>query len=1360
MGREKELTLLKEEFNKLGEDPHKPIIIISGEAGIGKTRLLKKVRTILKNSVFIKVECQKEEKEPYACCNKVADSLINLIEKNYKEFLKVYGDILVTLSPKLKSKRYLRKIKPLKEIEKYYIFEKFLQFIINLPIEKNIVIALEDSQYLSKESIEFLKYLTLGMPVTSNIIFIVTYREEEKPDDLIEFEKAIEGHLIKILLERLNIQSTRKFITSMIGEIEENELEYISDKIFKKTAGVPLFIEHFVRLLIEEKALKKEEDTWVINKDRLSGIELTGTTLQIIQEKLKRVPNKKLMRVIQYASIMGGEYINSLILNEIMDKDIQEELETLNNQWILRKESIEGNERFKFAHPMIKEIAYQMIPEEKKKELHKKVGLVLEKHFPEEKAMLAYHFSLAGVKKKAYKYSLKAAENAEGNFAYLDTIPLYETALRFTPNETKSTEIKIKLAALCSISSNFEKGVKYLNEVISQKIRGKIKVKAMVELMRIKILQGKINEAYKIGESTLNLTAKGTSKAKAEIYTILGQIFALKGKCGKAKDYLMQSLPIGDKLGDKELQAETRNVMGAIYWFMGENNMAVKSFKEALKFAKNKNTIAKICSNLGTTCDEMNNSKEAEFYFERTIEINKKIGNMRDLGVAYNNFGLKLQGLGRINDALKYYKIALEYTKRIGYKALLPLVYINIGRVYAMFNNATMAIEYCNKSLKLLDDEQSEIWIIYNVYEIAGDIHLYLEDFSASIQYYKKSMELVKKLNNNEKLNRTLIQLSDIYADKGNLDKAKDLLLKVEKYAKDKKNTKLLGLCHRVRAKIIQNNSPQDAMRYLEDSLEAFNTPRSGTEKALSLYEMGKLYLKMNKYQDALDVFLETKEILQKREELYWLKKVQNSIKEVGKLLSILPKRVSLEASVLTSIVKFASRKIPLDRFIKEVLTFVKSTLQINQTAVIIFADGKMQKVYSNEEINGETQQDIARISKSVYQRKEFMLTQEGLSLYIPIKTEDRIEGIFYMREELNRFETETIEFLQLLSSILGIGIEYIRLREKCPTVLLQREKVPLRFDNIIGESESMQKVYNLIKSCIGSDVAILLEGETGVGKELVAKAIHSHSKRKGNFVPIYCGGMPYSLFEGEIFGYKKGSFTGAFHDKRGLLEEADGGTILLDEITSIPLSIQAKLLRVLQEGEFRRLGETKHRKVDAQIISATNQNIEELLNRGEFRLDLFYRISTIRIIIPPLRERKEDIPLLANYFLVRFNKKIDRDIRGFSQEAMQTMINYRWEGNVRELEHEIERLTAITEKEIISVDDLKKEIKETKQIDSRNPASLYEFIQDKERKYISKALTQCNFNISRTAKLLKVSRTTVYRKIEELQIPLHHKSQ
>lgn len=257
---------------------------------------------------------------------------------------------------------------------------------------------------------------------------------------------------------------------------------------------------------------------------------------------------------------------------------------------------------------------------------------------------------------------------------------------------------------------------------------------------------------------------------------------------------------------------------------------------------------------------------------------------------------------------------------------------------------------------------------------------------------------------------------------------------------------------------------------------------------------------------------------------------------------------------------------------------------------------------------------------------------------------------------------------------------------------------LPGEFDNsykfgsisLVGKSKEMMKVYNLIQKVSQTKSNVLIYGESGTGKELVAKAIHYNGSRKNSpLLTINCGGVPESLLESELFGHKKGSFTGALYNKAGLFEAADGGTIFLDEVGDLPLPIQIKLLRVVQDKTFKPIGETEESSVDVRIISATNKDLEQKVIQGEFREDLFYRLNVIQIRIPPLRDRKEDIPILTHYFLERYSNELGKDIRRISSYAMESLFNYNFPGNVRELETIIERSVALETPSIVLPDSL-----------------------------------------------------------------------
>ncbi|WP_457552103.1 sigma-54 dependent transcriptional regulator [Desulfobacula sp.] len=306
------------------------------------------------------------------------------------------------------------------------------------------------------------------------------------------------------------------------------------------------------------------------------------------------------------------------------------------------------------------------------------------------------------------------------------------------------------------------------------------------------------------------------------------------------------------------------------------------------------------------------------------------------------------------------------------------------------------------------------------------------------------------------------------------------------------------------------------------------------------------------------------------------------------------------------------------------------------------------------------------------------------------------------------------------------------------------------QFHKIIGKSSRMKKIYTLLENLSETDTTALVTGETGTGKELVAHAIHYHSMRKEKpFIKVNCSALAENLLESELFGHVKGAFTGAVKDKTGRFEMADQGTLFLDEFGDISPLIQLKLLRVLQEKEFERVGESTPIKTDVRIIAATNCNLKEKVNLGEFRQDLYYRIKVVEIPIPPLRQRREDISLLSDHFLNRFNKQFKKQIDGLSNEVINRFMAYSWPGNIRELEHAIEHGFVLCQGKTILFDHLPVEIKEY--LKTQEPNRVEKSSLGKEE--IIMALNKTGWNKSKAARLLGIGRRTIYRKIEEHKI-------
>jgi len=347
---------------------------------------------------------------------------------------------------------------------------------------------------------------------------------------------------------------------------------------------------------------------------------------------------------------------------------------------------------------------------------------------------------------------------------------------------------------------------------------------------------------------------------------------------------------------------------------------------------------------------------------------------------------------------------------------------------------------------------------------------------------------------------------------------------------------------------------------------------------------------------------------------------------------------------------------------------------------------------------------------------------------------------------------------IEMMEIVLKKAIEFRKLKKENIS-LKSQIKESYQLENFIGKSKATHDITKKVIKVAQTDANVLISGESGTGKEIIARNIHFHSQRSEKpFIPLDCNALPPTLIESEIFGYEKGAFTGAVKSKPGVMELADGGTLFLDEIAELDIQLQAKLLRVIQERQFRRVGGTKTIKVDLRIISATNRNPELAIKENKLRQDLYYRLNVIPIVIPPLRDRKEDIPLLVHYFIDLINPSCSREIKGISNEAMKCLKKHSWQGNVRELQNVIENAISLTDKEIITIDDLPDILKEIdvpmiidksfEELDYKQAKERY--LNQFSREYFSRLLDKYNGNISKVARKAGISRWTIYRILKD----------
>ncbi len=385
-------------------------------------------------------------------------------------------------------------------------------------------------------------------------------------------------------------------------------------------------------------------------------------------------------------------------------------------------------------------------------------------------------------------------------------------------------------------------------------------------------------------------------------------------------------------------------------------------------------------------------------------------------------------------------------------------------------------------------------------------------------------------------------------------------------------------------------------------------------------------------------------------------------------------------------------------------------------------------------------------------------LSESRLSslLCVPLTMLERPLGVIYLdtNEPDIHFDKDHLQLVSAIAAITAVAIENARHFE-----WLENETQRLLADvclehNMVGESERMRHVYQFISKVAPTDSTVLISGESGTGKELAARAIHLNSKRaKRPFMAVNCAALAESLLESELFGHEKGSFTGALAAKKGRLEIAEGGTVFLDEIGELSPALQVKLLRVLQEREFEHVGGTRPIKVDIRLIAASNRNLEEAMATGMFRQDLYYRLNVVQLEMPPLRERQQDIPLLANYFAGKYGEKCNRRVLGLSEEAQELLLHYDWPGNVRELENAVERAVVLGTTERLLPEDLPEAVLE-REISATTPATKYhEAVAQTKKQIILNAMDQTKGSYTEAAKLLGVHPNYLHRLIRNLNL-------
>ena len=865
----------------------------------------------------------------------------------------------------------------------------------------------------------------------------------------------------------------------------------------------------------------------------------------------------------------------------------------------------------------------------------------------------------------------------------------------------------------------------------------------------------------------------------AAIYNNLGVLAMFRGDGASAETLMKKSLKFEKMRFNLNGVAICHSNLGYLSEEYGDYKKSLKNLSEALNIQKllgDKYSIANIYINIGVTYMDNGEYEKAEKSLLESLRIAIKFKLYRNIIASQNNLGALYFKSGNFAEAIKFYKDAIRKSEEHNFYEGLGKSYNNLGEIYEKRGKYDLAHDFYLKGINFIDEMSDEILKA----ELKGNIGsalTKLHKFEEAYPYLVESLDFFKKLNAKDKIIEGLQKQSLYFIYTRNFESANYYLKSALSLSEEMENTFQIGKCYYLKS-FLEHSDVEKALEYLRIASEAFSETKNSFELTLANFEYASLLLGNNEWEEALEVLLDNQKIISQFDAINVLEKNEALIHVIEKKYATELKESKTQESLLNEFYditnelnKISDFDLLLETALKKMVDFAK-------------ADGGIFSLYPNSKVKNlweylilenfsnfdNSFSELMNIVEATFTKNEKQNEKQPhfapefkniISFPLTVRNEKKGVICLFAKTRVHYFTEKMINLISALCNQVIVIVENIFYEnlQKSQNLIRAELESTNSFSNIIGKSENIQKIFDMIDKVKNSSTTILLEGESGTGKELVARAIHFKSERKDkSFVAQYCGALPETLLESELFGHVKGAFTGATHNKKGLFEVANGGTFFLDEIADISLSIQAKLLRFLQEGEIKPVGSTQIKKVDVRVVCATNVSLKEKVERGEFRLDLYYRLNVIKFEVPSLRERISDIPLLAVHFLDKYNAKMKRNISGITAEAMKYLENYDWPGNIRQLENEIERAVTLSdENSSIKSSDLSEEVlhyyanKETTKI--LETVSLKDAIEDLERKMILDVFKSVGYNQTKAAKSLGLSRQGLIKKMQRYGI-------
>ncbi len=874
----------------------------------------------------------------------------------------------------------------------------------------------------------------------------------------------------------------------------------------------------------------------------------------------------------------------------------------------------------------------------------------------------------------------------------------------------------------------------------------------------------------------------------------------------EAKYYSTQAMTIAEENKDNRIREQSLSILSDIYYFEGKIEDSLELAYKVLnivKITKNRIRQARTNNQIGLCLEQKGEIDQAISYYEKSIEMLLEIGGMElDLSGTYNNLGNAFWDKGDLEKALEYHQKSLEIKEKIRDGKIkisdqnemdpnlisqrISISQNNLGLLYEDMGDLERAIECFYRSL-VEKEKSNERRGIPDCYNNIGEIYLKRGRLEKAIQLFEQAIKTAEDVKAMPKKAEACGNLGNAYFLSGEYVRAMNCYVEdmnISSAINDK--FELSEVYWRMGELLLATNEAKEAYEFIQKSVALSSEIGAKKNEGSAQRILGKYYAQQNDSENARNAFEKGIEILKEVGQCYELGKINfdygtflaetgardNALKYLREAASIFRKLEIVNESEAVERMLF-QLELEKDRrvaLIKSLSSLTSLLLPVSELApkclnllhdAMVFDAGVLYSFETKPFVLGNIKKEEVM---QLCRRGKVEFTD--LSVNMPLRLTGHELGVMYLRWKTPPPFSLDPALFESISNILSLALEHSRTRISVKPVEMKTviAKPTYRFEGLVGDGFKMLEICDTISRVAPTKACVLLRGESGTGKEIIAKTIHNQSTRAENpFVTINCAAIPENLLESELFGVEKGTATGV-SEREGKFEGAHTGTIFLDEIGDMSLSLQAKVLRVLQEKKFERLGGRKMLEVDVRIIAATNKDLEKVITQGDFREDLFYRLNVISIHLPPLRDRKEDIPQLTNHFIKKYKEEINHPIKGITQEAMEILLNYSWPGNVRELENTIERAVILAKQEYIIPDDLPPVLTVSSYTESIPILTITELKKAKEKSpeevkasmekdFILQLLTRYNWNVTKAVKASGISRSKFYRLLEKYQI-------